>query len=183
MNSDISKNQPSQPQESVADDGTSSSTPTPDPAFMREAIALSQRSIDSGKGGPFGAVVVKDGKIIGAAHNEVTSTNDPTAHAEVVAIRRACEALQSFQLDGCELYTSCEPCPMCLGAIYWARPDRVYYANTQTDAAAVGFDDQFIYDELEQPMGQRQIPMNQLLRGEAQAVFQSWVAQSNKVEY
>ncbi|NEP76428.1 MAG: nucleoside deaminase [Okeania sp. SIO2G5] len=150
---------------------------------MREAIALSQRSIASGKGGPFGAVVVKDGKIIGAAHNEVTSTNDPTAHAEVVAIRRACEALQSFQLDGCELYTSCKPCPMCLGAIYWARPDRVYYANTQTDAAAIGFDDQFIYDELDQPMGKRKIPMNQLLRDEAQAVFQSWADQSDKVEY
>lgn len=156
---------------------------SPSPEFMREAIALSKLSIDSGKGGPFGAVVVKDGKIIGAGHNEVTSTHDPTAHAEVVAIRRACEALQSFQLTGCELYTSCEPCPMCLGAIYWARPERVYYANTQADAAAVGFDDQFIYDELEQPMSQRQIPMHQLLQAEAQLVFQSWVAQTNKVEY
>ena len=161
----------------------SSSVPPPNPAFMREAIALSKRSIDSGKGGPFGAVVVKDGKIVGAGHNEVTSTNDPTAHAEIVAIRRACETLQSFQLTGCELYTSCEPCPMCLGAIYWARPDRVYYANTKMDAADAGFDDQFIYDELEQPMNQRQIPMNQLLQEEAQKVFQAWVAQSNKVEY
>ena len=159
------------------------SVPTPNPDFMREAIALSQRSIDSGKGGPFGAVVVKDGKIVGSGHNEVTSTNDPTAHAEVVAIRRACKTLQSFQLNGCELYTSCEPCPMCLGAIYWARPDRVYYANTQADAAAVGFDDQFIYDELEQPMSQRQIPMVQFLRNDAQKVFHAWVTHSNKIEY
>ena len=157
--------------------------PTPNPEFMREAIALSQRSKDSGKGGPFGAVVVKDGKVVGAGHNEVTSTNDPTAHAEVVAIRRACEALKTFLLNGCELYTSCEPCPMCLGAIYWARPDRVYYANTKTDAADIGFDDQFIYDELEQPMAQRQVPMHQLLRDEAQRVFQSWTTQENKDEY
>lgn len=159
------------------------SDPTPNPDFMREAIALSQRSIDSGQGGPFGAVVVKDGKIVGSGHNEVTSTHDPTAHAEVVAIRRACKALQSFQLKGCELYTSCEPCPMCLGAIYWARPDRVYYANTQTDAAAVGFDDQFIYDELEQPISQRQIPMIQCLRDDAQKVFHAWVTHPNKIEY
>ena len=150
---------------------------------MREAIALSQHSIESGKGGPFGAVVVKDGKIIGRGHNQVTSTNDPTAHAEIVAIRDACKTLQSFQLTGCELYTSCEPCPMCLGAIYWARPDRVYYANTQADAADIGFDDQFIYDELEQPFERRQIPMQPLLRDEAQAVFQAWATKSDKVEY
>lgn len=177
---------------SPANDPSTNATPahndppretSPNPDFMREAIALSQRSIDSGKGGPFGAVVVKDGKVVGAAHNEVTSTNDPTAHAEVVAIRRACKTLKTFQLSGCELYTSCEPCPMCLGAIYWARPDRVYYANTKIDAADIGFDDQFIYDELEQPMVQRQIPMHQLLRDEAQQVFQSWVTQENKVEY
>lgn len=182
---------PSSPSPSVPD--TSSSSPssseeiaastTPNPEFMRQAIALSQHSIHSGKGGPFGAVVVKDGKVVGAGHNEVTSSNDPTAHAEVVAIRRACEALQTFQLSGCELYTSCEPCPMCLGAIYWARPDRVYYANTKADAADIGFDDQFIYDELEQPMAQRRIPMAQLLRTEAYRVFQSWANQENKTEY
>ncbi len=113
---------------------------------MLEAISLSRQSIRSGKGGPFGAVVVKEGKIIAKAHNQVTSTNDPTAHAEVVAIRKACKALQTWQLTGCEIYTSCEPCPMCLGAIYWARPQRVYYAKTKADAANIGFDDQFIYN-------------------------------------
>ena len=115
----------------------------PNPDHMRRAIALSLQGMRSNQGGPFGAVVVKDGKIIGEGHNEVTSSNDPTAHAEVVAIRRACVNLNSFQLDGCELYTSCEPCPMCLGAIYWARLDRVFYGNTKEDAAAIAFDDQF----------------------------------------
>jgi tRNA(Arg) A34 adenosine deaminase TadA len=151
--------------------------------FMREAIALSQFSMESGKGGPFGAVVIKDGKIIARGHNQVTSTNDPTAHAEVVAIRAACEVLQSWQLTGCELYTSCEPCPMCLGAIYWARPDRVYYANTKTDAADAGFDDRFIYQELELPPAKRTIPLISLLRQEALAVFQAWTAKSDRVDY
>ena len=150
---------------------------------MREAIALSQFSMESGKGGPFGAVVIKDGKIIARGHNQVTSTNDPTAHAEVVAIRAACEVLQSWQLTGCELYTSCEPCPMCLGAIYWARPDRVYYANTKTDAADAGFDDRFIYQELELPPAKRTIPLISLLRQEALAVFQAWTAKSDRVDY
>ena len=119
--------------------------------FMQEAIQLSIENVKSGKGGPFGAVIVKDGKIIARGANGVTSTNDPTAHAEVVAIRNACKELGTFQLDGCEIYTSCEPCPMCLGAIYWARPDRMYFANTKKNAADINFDDQFIYEELELP--------------------------------
>ncbi len=151
--------------------------------FMQAAIALSQESIRSGKGGPFGAVVVKDGQIVARAHNQVTSTNDPTAHAEVLAIREACKALQTWQLTGCEIYTSCEPCPMCMGAIYWARPDRVYYANTKADAAAIKFDDQFIYDELDLPIERRQLPMLPLLREEALAVFQEWDEMSNRVDY
>jgi guanine deaminase len=151
--------------------------------FMREAIALSLHSIRSGKGGPFGAVVVKDGQIVATGHNQVTSTQDPTAHAEVVAIRTACKTLNTFQLDGCELYTSCEPCPMCLGAIYWARLDRVYYANTTVDAADIGFDDHFIYDELDRPLSDRRLPMTQLLREEALTAFQEWAAQADKIEY
>lgn len=151
--------------------------------FMREAIALSQHSIRSGQGGPFGAVIVKDGKVIATGNNQVTSTNDPTAHAEVVAIRNACRSLNTFQLTGCEIFTSCEPCPMCLGAIYWARPDRIYYGNTKVDAAAIGFDDQFIYDELDVPIQDRKLPMTQLLPEEAIAVFQEWAAKPDKVEY
>lgn len=150
---------------------------------MEEAIALSLQSIRSGKGGPFGAVVVKNGEIIAKAHNQVTSTNDPTAHAEIVAIREACQVLQSWQLTGCEIYTSCEPCPMCLGAIYWARPDKVYYANTKADAAQIGFDDQFIYDELDLPLAKRQLSITQLMRDEAQTVFQDWAEKTDKVEY
>src|ERR1700757_2669307 len=119
-----------------------------DKKFMQEAIELSVNNVKSGRGGPFGAVVVKDGRIIAVSANSVTSTNDPTAHAEVNAIREACRALGTFQLDGCEIYTSCEPCPMCLGAIYWARPDRVYFAATAGDAAATGFDYSFLYEEL-----------------------------------
>jgi len=150
---------------------------------MQEAIALSLKSVRSGKGGPFGAVVVKDGEIIASGHNQVTSTNDPTAHAEVVAIREACKVLRSFQLTGCELYTSCEPCPMCMGAIYWARPDRVYYANTKADAAKIGFDDQFIYDELDLLISKRQLPITQIMRDEALIVFQEWTDKADKVEY
>lgn len=155
----------------------------PQDKFMKEAIALSRHSIRSGKGGPFGAVVVKDGKIIGKGHNQVTSSNDPTAHAEVVAIREACRTLQHWQLEGCEIYTSCEPCPMCLGAIYWARPDRVYYANTKADAAEIDFDDHFIYEELELSMGDRQLPMIQMLREQALQVFQEWAEMESKVDY
>jgi tRNA(Arg) A34 adenosine deaminase TadA len=150
---------------------------------MQEAIALSLKSVRSGKGGPFGAVVVKDGEIIASGHNQVTSTNDPTAHAEVVAIREACKVLRSFQLTGCELYTSCEPCPMCMGAIYWARPDRVYYANTKADAAKIGFDDQFIYDELDLLISKRQLPITQIMRDEALIAFQEWTDKADKVEY
>jgi guanine deaminase len=151
--------------------------------FMRAAIALSVKNVRSGEGGPFGAVIVKDGEIIATGRNQVTSTNDPTAHAEVMAIRAACSILQSFQLAGCELYTSCEPCPMCLGAIYWARPDRVYFGNTKIDAAKAGFDDQFIYEELEQPLAERKLPMTQLLGEEAIVAFQEWTEKEDKVEY
>ena len=139
--------------------------------FMREAIRLSIENVESGKGGPFAAVIVKDGKIIASAVNEVTSTNDPTAHAEVVAIRNACKTLNSFQLDGCEIYSSCEPCPMCLGAIYWARAAKMYFANTKEDAAAVDFDDKFIYDEIDRSHTGRKLTTQQLLREEALVAF------------
>jgi guanine deaminase len=155
----------------------------PNPEFMQAAIDLSLQNVKSGKGGPFGAVIVKEGAIIAVGYNQVTSTNDPTAHAEMVAIREACRVLQNFQLTGCELYTSCEPCPMCLGAIYWARLDRVYYANTKTDAAQIGFDDRFIYEELDLPMIDRHLPMVQLMRQEALIAFRVWDETMNKVEY
>ena len=136
-----------------------------------------------GDGGPFGCVIVKDGEIVGRGNNKVTSTNDPTAHAEVVAIREACKALGDFQLTGCVLYTSCEPCPMCLGAIYWARPDRIVYACTREDAADAGFDDQLIYDELPLPYTERKIPTEHAFRDEAQVVFNEWKAKEDKVAY
>lgn len=151
--------------------------------FMREAIKLSLDNMRAGNGGPFGAVIVKDGKIIARGFNKVTSTNDPTAHAEVVAIREACKALGSFQLDGCEIYTSCEPCPMCLGAIYWARPDKMYFANTKVDAANIGFDDQFIYDEIELDLHKRKLPTEQLLQEEAIEAFKEWQSKTDKIEY
>ncbi len=151
--------------------------------FMREAIRLSIDSMRAGNGGPFGAVIVKDGKIIARGFNRVTSTNDPTAHAEVVAIREACKTLNTFQLAGCEIYTSCEPCPMCLGAIYWARPDKMYFANTKADAAAIGFDDQFIYDEIELDSSHRHLPTEQLLQGEALVAFKEWQQKTDKIEY
>lgn len=155
----------------------------PNPEFMRAAIAESLAGMRSGDGGPFGAVVVKDGKIIARGHNRVLRTNDPTAHAEVTVIREACQTLNSFQLNGCELYTSCEPCPMCLGAIYWARLDRIYFGNTKVDAAEIGFDDQFIYQELEVPLGDRQLPMVPLLREEALEAFQEWDSKAEKTRY
>lgn len=151
--------------------------------FMARAIALSQQGMRSNQGGPFGAVIVKDGEIIGEGHNQVTTTNDPTAHAEVVAIRQACANLNSFQLDGCELYTSCEPCPMCLGAIYWARIDRMFYGNSQADAAAIGFDDQFIYEEIGREIGDRRLPIAQFMRDEANAAFQEWAEKGDRVNY
>jgi tRNA(Arg) A34 adenosine deaminase TadA len=151
--------------------------------FMREAIRLSVANVEEGKGGPFGAVVVKDGKIIARGVNQVTASNDPTAHAEVVAIRKACQVLNSFQLEGCEIYTSCEPCPMCLGAIYWARPDKLYYANSKEDAAAIQFDDQFIYEEIAKPVEQRKLFTKQVLREEAMAAFKKWSESSLKTLY
>ncbi len=150
---------------------------------MRRAIGLAQEGIDSNSGGPFGAVVVKNGEIIGEGCNRVTSTNDPTAHAEVVAIRNACQKLGSFQLDDCVLYTSCEPCPMCLGAIYWARPAKIFYAATRIDAANIGFDDQFIYEEIERETGERHIKTVNLLREEGLKVFQNWENKTDKTEY
>lgn len=150
---------------------------------MQEAIRLSFETMRNNTGGPFGAVVVKDGKIIARGFNRVISTNDPTAHAEVVAIREACKFLNSFQLDGCEIYTSCEPCPMCMAAIYWARPEKVYYGNTKVDAAKIGFDDQFIYDEIPLPYDQRKIPFIQLNPEEARKAFQEWENKTDKVPY
>ncbi|MEJ8802708.1 nucleoside deaminase [Pontibacter sp. H249] len=152
-------------------------------AFMREAIRLSQEKMEAGFGGPFGAVIVRNNQIIARGYNNVLSSNDPTAHAEVDAIRKACQALGNYQLIDCELYTSCEPCPMCLGAIYWARLKKVYYGNTRQDAAAVGFDDNFIYEEINVPIEQRHIPMHQLLPQEAETAFMAWQRKENKQPY
>ena len=154
-----------------------------DKDFMKEAVSLSLEGMRNREGGPFGAIVVKNGQIIGRGNNRVASSNDPTAHAEVVAIREACQHLGHFQLDGCILYTSCEPCPMCLGAIYWARPEKVYYACTKNDAAAIGFDDDFIYKELELPLSERKIPALQLLREEGLKAFEEWENMEDKVVY
>jgi len=154
-----------------------------EPRFMQRAIELAQHGIDDGDGGPFGCVVVKDGVIVGEGSNRVTSTNDPTAHAEIVAIRDACQKLGAFQLTGCEIYTSCEPCPMCLGAIYWARPSAIYFAGTRDDAAAAGFDDEVFYSELEKPNAERRLKLQQMLREESQKVFQNWIAKPDKIEY
>lgn len=151
--------------------------------FMQEAIQLSIQNVLEGKGGPFGAVVVKDGKIIARGANSVTAHNDPTAHAEVVAIREACKTLNTFQLNGCEIYTSCEPCPMCLGAIYWARPDKLFYANSKEDAAAIAFDDKFIYEEIAKPIGERKLFTKQLLRNKAIVAFNNWAESNIKTEY
>jgi guanine deaminase len=150
---------------------------------MDRAIALSLENVLRGAGGPFAAVVVKDGKIIAEGANAVTTTNDPTAHAEVVAIREACRKLNSFDLQGCEIYTSCEPCPMCLGAIYWARPARVYFANSAADAAQAGFDDAFIYQEIGRPHPERKIPMIQLAQDGALAAFRAWQEKEDKMHY
>lgn len=151
--------------------------------FMARAIELATENVRAGRGGPFAAVVVKDGRIVGEGTNRVTSTNDPTAHAEVVAIREACRALGSFQLTGCDIYTTCEPCPMCLGAIYWARPARVFYAATGEDAARFGFDDSLICGELRRPIADRKIPMKQMMREEALRIFPLWNESPNKIEY
>lgn len=154
-----------------------------DNKFMQRAIDIALEGMDRGKGGPFGAVIVKDGVIVGEGSNEVTSTDDPTAHAEVVAIRRACEKLGDFQLKGCELYTTCEPCPMCIGAIYWARPDKVYYGSTKEDAAVIGFDDQFIYEEIDVAMQERKIPFVQMYREGTIGLFEKWDEKDDRVDY
>ncbi len=151
--------------------------------FMRRAIELARKGVDEDLGGPFGCVIVKDGEIVGEGCNQVTSANDPTAHAEIVAIRNACGALGTFTLEGCTVYTSCEPCPMCLGAIYWARPAAIFIAANREDAAAAGFDDEHFYIEIEKPNQQRELRMQTLLREESQRVFASWIAKTDKIEY
>lgn len=150
---------------------------------MLEAIRLSKEGIERGTGGPFGAVVVKNGQVVGKGCNKVATTNDPTAHAEVVAIRDACQNLNTFQLNDCEIYCSCEPCPMCLSAIYWARIDKIYFANTKNDAANIGFDDAFIYEEIEKPFDKRSIPTETMMRNEAQQVFELWKDKEDKIAY
>jgi Cytosine/adenosine deaminases len=150
---------------------------------MRRAIELAQNGIDANEGGPFGAVVVKNGEIVGEGCNRVTSTNDPTAHAEVVAIREACKNLNSFQLEGCVIYTSCEPCPMCLGAIYWARPEKMFFACTREDAGNIGFDDDFIYEEIARPIEERRIETVNFMRAEGMKVFENWINKADKIEY
>ena len=150
---------------------------------MHRAIELAQEGMDQNHGGPFGCVIVKNGSIIAEGHNSVTLNNDPTAHAEMVAIRRACDHLNDFQLTDCEIYTSCEPCPMCLGAIYWSRPDNVYFAATREDAADAGFDDHFIYDELHVSPGERKIPMKSIERNKARQLFDKWKEKEDKTKY
>ena len=159
-----------------------SAAPSPED-FLREAIEMAVQNVTTGQGGPFAALIVRDGTIIGRGTNVVTTINDPTAHAEVTAIRRACDAQDDYELTGCTLYATCEPCPMCLGAAYWARLDRVYYAATQTDAAAAGFDDHHIYEELAKPPQERRIRMRQQLRDEAQRPFEAWRDYEEREEY
>lgn len=156
---------------------------TREEGFMREAILLSQNAIDKNEGGPFGCVIVKGDEIVGRGNNKVISDNDPTAHAEVVAIRDACRNLGTFQLDDCEIYTSCEPCPMCLGALYWARPKVIYYANSRNDAANAGFDDSMIYDEISCAIDNRKIAMKEISREEANKVFENWINKQDKIKY
>jgi tRNA(Arg) A34 adenosine deaminase TadA len=151
--------------------------------FMHEAIQRAVENVRSGRGGPFGAIVVKDGRVIASGTNLVTSTNDPTAHAEVTAIREACHVLGAFQLTGCEIYTSCEPCPMCLGAIYWARPDRVFFAATAGDAAEAGFDDSFIYEELKHAHVDRRIPFEPMMREAGREPFREWMKKADRIRY
>ena len=150
--------------------------------FMKKAIDLSIESVNNG-GGPFGCIIVKDNKIISEGSNQVTSTNDPTAHGEIVAIRSACEKLNNFSLSGCELYSNCEPCPMCLSAVYWARIDKIYYANTREDAQKIDFDDSFIYSEFQKEISQRKIPIFQMMRNEALKAFELWDKKKDKIKY
>ncbi len=154
-----------------------------DNSFMARAIQISLDNVLSGQGGPFGAVIVKDGRIIAEGVNRVTTAHDPTAHAEVVAIRAACAKIGGFELTDCEIYTSCEPCPMCLGAIYWARLARIYFGNLAADASKIGFDDSFIYHEFGKPFPLRSIPMVQMMREQALAAFRAWQEKPNKIEY
>jgi guanine deaminase len=156
---------------------------TPDLKFMRMAIDLATQNVLSGKGGPFGAVVVCNGEVIAAEANSVTRTNDPTAHAEVNALRAACARLNTFLLDGCDVYTSCEPCPMCLAAIYWARCRSIFYGNSKLEAADAGFDDSFLYDEVKRPLDQRSISITRLLPDEAQASFDAWKQSIERIDY
>ena len=151
--------------------------------FMREAIRLSHQGMNLNEGGPFGCVIVRDGIIVGRGNNKVTSINDPTAHAEVTAIRDACQHLQVFELLDCELYSSCEPCPMCLGAIYWARISKIYFACSRKDAALIGFDDDFLYKEIPKELNQRTIPIEQMMREDAMIVFQEWMEKPDKIDY
>ncbi len=151
--------------------------------LMRMAIRLSEQNVINGQGGPFGAVIVRDGEVVAASANRVVPQNDPTAHAEISAIRLACQKLNTYNLQGCVIYTSCEPCPMCLGAIYWAHLDKIYYANTKADAAHIHFDDQFIYEELDRPIDERKLPMVQLLRDEALGAFKLWEDNEAKTHY
>ncbi len=154
-----------------------------DKFFMKRAISMAQKGMDSNSGGPFGCIITKDNEIIAEAFNQVTSTNDPTAHAEIVAIRKACEKLGSFQLDDCTIYASCEPCPMCFGAIYWTRPKQVFYAADKNDAAKIDFDDQFIYDELEKKIEDRDIKFVRIMNQEALSVFKNWAKKTDKIRY
>lgn len=154
-----------------------------DKAFMREAIALSRRGMESGEGGPFGAIVVKDGKIVGRGNNRVTSTNDPTAHAEVVAIRDACKNLVDFKLEDCIIYSSCEPCPMCLSAIYWSRAKKIFFGCSREDAADIDFDDDFLYKEIPLPLAERKIEIRQMLQEDAVKVFQEWEEKKDRIDY
>jgi len=153
------------------------------PIFMQQAIALATENVVSGRGGPFGAVIVRDGKVLATGANCVTAANDPTAHAEVIAIRKACAELATFELTGCHIYTSCEPCPMCLGAIYWARCEAIFYGNTAADAADAGFDDSLFYQEVARPFDQRSIPMTKLLPEEAIVSFNAWKAHAARIDY
>ncbi|MDP8980287.1 MAG: nucleoside deaminase [Acidobacteriota bacterium] len=150
---------------------------------MAHAIRLALDNVVTGRGGPFGALVVRDSKIMGEGTNLVTTMNDPTAHAEIIAIRNACRTLNSFQLTGCDIYTTCEPCPMCLGAIYWSRADRIFFAGSREDAASAGFDDEWLYREFAVPMEARKIPMLPLMRAEVQAVFEAWRTSPNRIDY
>jgi tRNA(Arg) A34 adenosine deaminase TadA len=153
------------------------------PIFMEQAIALATENVTSGRGGPFGAVIVRDGKVLASGANMVTANNDPTAHAEITAIRRACAALGTFRLEGCAIYTSCEPCPMCLAAIYWSHCSAIFYGNTAADAAQAGFDDAFLYEEAKKPVEERKIPTINLMREKAISSFEAWRVSASRIDY